>query len=871
MDKITASLSDAQVDLNPHQVDAALFALRSPLSRGVILADEVGLGKTIEAGIVVAQRWAEHKRRILIIAPANLRKQWQQEMMDKFFLPSVILEKKSFELTLKNRNLNPFNQLDTIVICSFQFAKAKDAYVQQTPWDLVVIDEAHRLRNVYRKDNKIGAALKEALRERPKILLTATPLQNSLLELYGLVSLVDDYLFGDLRSFKQQYAKMTNESQFLDLKRRIAPVCKRTLRAQVKEYINYTNRICLTREFTPNDKEHQLYVAISDYLQKEKLYALPNSQRQLMTLILRKLMASSTFAIADTLKGLADKLDNIIKKQAENAVSLLSFSRNTEGAQNWETDYELTEEIKDEWADDPDFEDYEKAETYYSPLEIEEIKQEHAELTDFYALAKSIKRNSKGDNLVDTLTVISHENFDAIIEASKDPNSVFKTMHFVKLDPNAAQNETTLLTIPDRVSQRSKDEQERIGTLQNTTEKQRAQTVLDVTRALVNVLPLAASVLPNVKSVTDLATPEAKAAVLMLLKKDLASRPDNLFKAEDDAKIEEKAKEIYDKVVQDFAANIIEIPRLSRQMAKPEAYFEDFDLDTTGQNGIETKFEAHEIDTKVIRENLENHVRERFDLLRGANHSRLETPDNQIVAQLMNYSEVYYDKFHVLLFKLVRQAIAAMRLTLLPSETMERVVLDNRKLIAARIYAQMKKHFTLKPSSFGEVSILPFQKIEAWNITLPLSAGRLDYQNNNFKKNEIRRLVFMGFQKAAHPEYVFDSASELAFARVLERDETVEKWLRPAPQQFNITYWHNEEKKYEPDFVVETPHVIFLIEVKAADDMTHPDVVAKAQAVTLYCTDVSKYLLEQGKKTWQYALIAHDAIQSTSTLGHLVG
>jgi SNF2 family DNA or RNA helicase len=160
LDKITASLSDAQVDLNPHQVDAALFALRSPLSQGVILADEVGLGKTIEAGIVVAQRWAEHKRRILIIAPANLRKQWQQEMMDKFFLPSVILEKKSFEATLKTKNLNPFNQLDTIVICSFQFAKAKDVYVQQTPWDLVVIDEAHRLRNVYRKDNKIGAALK---------------------------------------------------------------------------------------------------------------------------------------------------------------------------------------------------------------------------------------------------------------------------------------------------------------------------------------------------------------------------------------------------------------------------------------------------------------------------------------------------------------------------------------------------------------------------------------------------------------------------------------------------------------------------------------------------------------------------------------
>src|ERR1035437_10501200 len=76
--KFTASLSDAQVDLNPHQVDAALFAFQSPLSKGAVLADEVGLGKTIEAGIVISQKWAERKRKILIIAPANLRKQWNQ-------------------------------------------------------------------------------------------------------------------------------------------------------------------------------------------------------------------------------------------------------------------------------------------------------------------------------------------------------------------------------------------------------------------------------------------------------------------------------------------------------------------------------------------------------------------------------------------------------------------------------------------------------------------------------------------------------------------------------------------------------------------------------------------------------------------------
>jgi SNF2 family DNA or RNA helicase len=162
VEKLTAVLSDAQVDVNPHQVEAALFAFRSPLSRGAILADEVGLGKTIEAGLLIAQSWAGGKRQILVIAPANLRKQWGQELSDKFFLPSVILETKTFNEALRAGNLNPF-QRNAVVICSYQFARKMDPYVKQTKWDLVVIDEAHRLRNVYKPTNKIANAIKEAV------------------------------------------------------------------------------------------------------------------------------------------------------------------------------------------------------------------------------------------------------------------------------------------------------------------------------------------------------------------------------------------------------------------------------------------------------------------------------------------------------------------------------------------------------------------------------------------------------------------------------------------------------------------------------------------------------------------------------------
>ena len=267
VEKLTAVLSDAQVDLNPHQIEAALFAFRNPLSRGAILADEVGLGKTIEAGLLIAQSWAEGKRRILVIVPANLRKQWGQEMADKFFLPSAILESRTFNDTIRAGNLNPFQQ-NALIICSYHFARKMDPYIRQTRWDLVVIDEAHRLRNVYKPTNKIANAIKQSVAPFRKVLLTATPLQNSLLELYGLVSIIDDFAFGDLKTYRTRFTRLGNDNDFNDLKERLRPICKRTLRKQVLEYIKYTNRHALVQEFVPTPEEQRLYDLVSEYLQQ---------------------------------------------------------------------------------------------------------------------------------------------------------------------------------------------------------------------------------------------------------------------------------------------------------------------------------------------------------------------------------------------------------------------------------------------------------------------------------------------------------------------------------------------------------------------------------------------------------------------------
>jgi len=189
VESLASTLVDSQVDLNPHQVEAALFACRNPLSRGVILVDEVGLGKTIEVGLVISQRWAERRRTMLIIVPANLRKQWHQELQDKFNLQAMILEAKNYNALRKGGVQQPFLHANGPIICSYQFAKGKAADIKNVAWDLVVLDEAHRLRNVYKTSNVIAKTLKDALAHvHAKVLLTAIPLQNSLLRSTSAIS-----------------------------------------------------------------------------------------------------------------------------------------------------------------------------------------------------------------------------------------------------------------------------------------------------------------------------------------------------------------------------------------------------------------------------------------------------------------------------------------------------------------------------------------------------------------------------------------------------------------------------------------------------------------------------------------------------------
>lgn len=386
VESLASTLVDSQVDLNPHQVDAALFACRNPLSRGVLLADEVGLGKTIEAGLVISQRWAERRRKILIIVPANLRKQWHQELQDKFGLQGLILEAKSYNAIRKQDRQNPFLFASGPVICSYQFAKSKADDLKSIDWDLVVLDEAHRLRNVYKTSNVIAKTLKDALSHvHSKVLLTATPLQNSLLELYGLVSFIDDRVFGDLDSFRSQFTG--REQAFNGLRDRLAPICKRTLRKQVQPYVSYTARKAIIQEFTPSSEEQELSRLVADYLRRPNLKAMPEGQRQLISLVLWKLLASSSHAIAGALETMAKRLQGVLDETAEIP----------DLAEELDEDYESLDETADEWNEQG------SATAAPSRSERDAIAQEVEELRHFKELATNIRDNAKGKALLTAL------------------------------------------------------------------------------------------------------------------------------------------------------------------------------------------------------------------------------------------------------------------------------------------------------------------------------------------------------------------------------------------------------------------------------------------------------------------------------------
>lgn len=424
VERLQQSLLNATVDLNPHQVEAALFALRSPISKGVLLADEVGLGKTIEAGLVLCQLWAERKRKILVVCPASLRKQWQCELEDKFNLPCEIVDARTAHALQKAGFANPYTK-PAVLISSYQYAAKSAEDLRKVQWDVVVMDEAHKLRNSYRQSNKVGQALRWALEDKRKLLLTATPLQNSLTELYGIATLLDDTYFGDLPSFRSRYVNAGGDIE--GLKTRMSEFSWRTLRKDVEPFVKYTKRFPLTESFECTDRENEIYEDVSAYLQDETTYAFPQSQRSMLTLLVRKVLSSSSVALAGTLEMILNRLKKrLAGEKTEVELSTL-----------FEDDPDLLEELAEDLEDNEEEEPPQEGDITPAPeeeqIDVQKLKNEIAQVEDLLRRIRSIGTDKKTQHLLMALK----KGWDRLKEIGAEEKAVVftesrRTMEFLK-------------------------------------------------------------------------------------------------------------------------------------------------------------------------------------------------------------------------------------------------------------------------------------------------------------------------------------------------------------------------------------------------------------------------------------------------------
>ena len=466
---------------------------------------------------------------------------------------------------------------------------------------------------------------------------------------------------------------------------------------------------------------------------------------------------------------------------------------------------------------------------------------------------------------VDKLTVIAHDNFEAVIAAAKDPNSVLSKLSYIELDEDELTPEKSEVIVTQTFFDiQEKKELEKAKT---EIEKKSAQEVADAKRAIWEVLgdmPRVTSGLlrdSGIKTVKDLDKPEYIAVIKDLTKRriEASAREVSPMFAEEFSKPRiEEVDAVVETVIHDFVKNIIEIPRMTIQREAYKAEYKWFDLDTS------MGFDLPSLKDEIIRVGL---VDKSSDIIEVMSGRQYDSPLDQIVSALLDYDEIDYDENAELIYHLANQALQAITKNAENEDDIPKIVNNFKKAIAKTIFDQMQAHFVMTSLGYTKPKVLPFCGIVEQHATLVDGYGRQDYRAVVPPKF-VPKIVFTGFTKSYYVECKFDSKTEQDFSNVLEDDPEVLKWLRPASNQFNI-YWSNGSKKYEPDFVVETADAIYMVETKAKKNMQDADVLGKKKAAEEYCKNASEFTKTVGGKPWKYVLLAHDTVDRAASFKYL--
>jgi hypothetical protein len=399
--RYAAAQRQGRIDPNPHQIDAVIFALKRIPEGGCILADEVGLGKTIEAGLVVAQLRSEGAAsRVLLVVPKPLLGQWQDELYRLFAIQAV------------EGRMEPggFSGEGVFLVGREVAGSDRGAEVLRAsgPFDLCIIDEAHEVfANIYRRfdkdgnyrsdspDAQIADRVRSFLGKSPVLLLTATPIQNNLTELWGLVQYVEPTgtLLGNLRTFRDVFCdgddRLLVHGQDDELRRRIETVVQRTLRRQAQEFLErpFVARRAQIFEYSMTSREKLLYDQVTAYLLEPQLFAFRGSQRRLLLIGFHRLMGSSIAALTASLRKVAARLERMLSgNAAEEPEKLLD---------------DLLGDLEDEELQ------IEPASAAPAATDFAAVAKELARVQSFVSLAESLHRDSKAQKLLDVMRVIA--------------------------------------------------------------------------------------------------------------------------------------------------------------------------------------------------------------------------------------------------------------------------------------------------------------------------------------------------------------------------------------------------------------------------------------------------------------------------------
>ena len=464
-----------------------------------------------------------------------------------------------------------------------------------------------------------------------------------------------------------------------------------------------------------------------------------------------------------------------------------------------------------------------------------------------------------GDQDVDKLTVIAHENFEAVIAKAQDPSSVLSKYSYIELEEEDYSAEPSHVSPVQTIIE--VQQKKAIEAARTAIEKQETKQKYDAIRAVSDMIPIANT---QVKSITELAKPEVKAFIrnhAITAIKEKAKQSDPLFAEQIAAEQIANIDEVVDEAISTFIDATIEIPRMTVQKEVFKAEYRWFDLDTR------IGFDLPALQDELIRVSI-GVGEQSVETIQIQSGRKFETPINVIVSALIDYDDIDYDENSELLYHLAGQALEAISANLEDKDTLAKVIHDFKKAIASSIYDQMKRHFVMQSTGYVKPKVLPFTGIVPQNVKEIERYGRTNYQTV-IAPSHLRKYIFTGYLKSYYAEYKFDSKTEHDFSFVLENDKKVLRWLRPAREQFSI-YWSNGSKRYEPDFIVETADAIYMIETKAAVNISNEEVQQKKQAAEEYCRHASEFTAEYGGKPWRYILLPHDIIDRTANFEYLI-